>query len=646
VALSRWAGRWTGTRHRYELVDQIGAGAHGTVWSAWDRDRRRTVVAKLAPERAGPETEHRFLQERRLRVEHPNVIGATDDLEYRGRIGFVMELADVGDLAAVVGRNGPLDHDQVLLLGHQLLRGLDHLHRRGIIHRDVKPTNVLFRTLDGVVTAAVGDLGTALDLDGPRLTTFSERIGTVGFMAPEVERGDEASERSDLYSLGRTLEFALTGSSRTAPLAEELPEPLRHVLGLLVASDPALRVRSAAEALTLMPSPAPDIAFPGAPESARSILTTQPGSTPEAEPGSERGAAVVHLARRLAPLVAVAVVSSAVTLALTRSNEAGAPAPQASSTSVAPPPSLTRGSLALGARFTCALGAGGSVACRGAINEKPQGQAASIWAGPLADGPCVLYRQRLLGCANGPEPPGPLMGSSSDSDTEVDSVAVSGTGGCAIAVGSGSARLECWGEVGPLTGDQGTEFLQGQFGVVSLAEDRGCVLDRDRGLQCWEAGSVPVPAPVRSDVTSDVSVGPRGICAIADGRVWCWGDGSSELWPLEPTAITGLTGSALRVAIGADHGCALVDGDVACWGRVTAAGSEPQRGPTPLRALPVVDLGSPGSGQAWVDLAAGERHTCARSASDEVWCWGANESGQVDPRIDAVWLGPTRFGAG
>ncbi len=626
-------GRRTGSQRRYELLDQIGAGSHGTVWAAWDRDHQRGVVVKLAPERSSPEIEHRFLQERRLRVDHPNVIGAIDDLDHRGRLGFVMELADAGDLHAVVERNGPLDPEQVALLARELLAGLDHLHRRGILHRDIKPTNVLFRTVHGDVTAAIGDLGTALDLDGPRLTTFSERIGTVGFMAPEVERGEEASERSDLYSLGRTLEFALTGSARTAPRPEDVPDSLGHVLALLVAPDPALRARSAREALGLLPVPDPATRLPGADTATAGGRARPPGATvDDASPPPALVTGVGRLARRFAPLVAVAIVSSAVTFALVRGGSDGADGGTTRGTDGAvSAPGPVDGTLALGSRFSCVLRPGGTTRCLGSPGGSTDSAplAASIWAGPTADGPCLVSDQaELVGCLTAEQAPGPPGGE------RTVAVSVDARGACAVRSGSAAGRLRCWGDASPVA-----DWLADRdVTAVALAGTRGCALVDPGGLWCWEGSSPPAPQLRSAGSATDVAVGTHGACAVVSGRVWCWGDGSSALWPVEPRSVGGVEDPAERVVVGSDHGCSLAGGRVACWG--TSGASDPPAPPVP----PSLEAESvPGFDSAAIDLAAGERHTCTRTAGDEVWCWGANEAGQVDAANPSPWAGPTRF---
>lgn len=259
-------------RTRYRIVRRLGAGAHGTVWLATDRVRQRWVAIKVAPDRATAEVEHRFLQERRFRFHHPNLMSAIDTYDRRGRLGFVMAFADLGDLTTVIDANGPMTPSECAALAAHLLHGLHHLHDNGVVHRDLKPSNVLFRTRRSGPTPAIADFGSAIDLDGPRLTTTFAPVGTLGSMAPEVVVGDEATAQSDLFSLGRTLEFALTGSMRTPVDPTTVGAPLDELLTALLHRDPRERPSSASAALDLLgpdvvsPSPAPDLEAAGGDE--------------------------------------------------------------------------------------------------------------------------------------------------------------------------------------------------------------------------------------------------------------------------------------------------------------------------------------------------------------------------------------------
>lgn len=251
---------------RYRIDELIGAGAHGSVSKAWDRRERRVVAVKLAPVASTPEIDHRFLQEGRLRFDHPNVMGAIDTVRSGGRPGIVMEFGDGGDLANAVDEHGRLGEAAVLLLASELLAGLDHVHSRGVMHRDIKPANVMLRSVDGRMTAALADFGATLDLDGPRLSVSSTQVGTIGFIAPEVMDGSDADEQSDLYSVGRTLEYALTGSTRIPVDPDDITPELGELLRRLLAADPRDRPRSAATARRLIEAAVPAGAvLPGSP---------------------------------------------------------------------------------------------------------------------------------------------------------------------------------------------------------------------------------------------------------------------------------------------------------------------------------------------------------------------------------------------
>ena len=241
-----------GRRNQLELIDRIGGGAHGEVWRA--RIDGRLVAVKLLGGVAIPkEAQLRFAREHSLRLEHPHLVAPRGVVEVEGEIGLITDLVDGRDLADFAAANGGgLPDPVVACVAAQLLDALGFLHDRHIVHRDVTPTNVLVtRGEDGLLLAKVGDLGSALDLDGPRLTSTPGVVGTVGFAAPEVLGGADAEPTADLFSLGRTLE-QVRAEPPVAPDAA-----LGTLLEALTNSDPDRRPPSAAAATALLGTPAP-----------------------------------------------------------------------------------------------------------------------------------------------------------------------------------------------------------------------------------------------------------------------------------------------------------------------------------------------------------------------------------------------------
>lgn len=243
---------------RYELGGTLGAGGMGIVRRATDTVLHREVAIKLLADNlaADPEARQRFLHEGRTvaRLSDPHVVAVHDVGEDGGRPYLVLELVDGPSLAAELTQGGPLDPDDVVAVAAQALAGLAAAHAAGVLHRDVKPGNLL-RTSDGDVK--VVDFGVAQAADSPGLTRTGFVIGTRSYLAPERRRGAPASVATDLYALGATLVELLTGTPPSIepeadPLADlpaRMPDGLRHLLALLLEPSPGSRPASAEEAL-------------------------------------------------------------------------------------------------------------------------------------------------------------------------------------------------------------------------------------------------------------------------------------------------------------------------------------------------------------------------------------------------------------
>jgi len=194
---------------RYRLERPLGHGGMGTVYVAHDVELDRPVAVKLLAESlAGDETfRRRFLREARLaaRLSHPNVVAVYDAGEAQdGRPYIVMELVDGSTLE---GR-GPLPPREAVGLALQACRGLAHAHAAGLVHRDVKPHNLLLRT-DG--TLKVADFGIARAAEATALTQVGTVLGTAAYLAPEQATGGEVTPATDVYALGAVLYELLTG---------------------------------------------------------------------------------------------------------------------------------------------------------------------------------------------------------------------------------------------------------------------------------------------------------------------------------------------------------------------------------------------------------------------------------------------------
>jgi serine/threonine protein kinase/formylglycine-generating enzyme required for sulfatase activity len=210
-------GPFPATLGEYDLVRRIGSGGMAVVYLARHRRMNRNVALKaIAPD--SPESEvllQRFAREVEItaRLSHPNVVAALDAREDQGTVYLVTSYYEGGDLGRLVRRSGPLPVRDAIRYTRAAARGLAHAHARGVIHRDVKPSNLL---LDGDGRVCVADWGLARTRDGgpvfSRLTATGIIIGTVDYLAPEqAGQSEKADARSDVYSLGCVLFFLLVG---------------------------------------------------------------------------------------------------------------------------------------------------------------------------------------------------------------------------------------------------------------------------------------------------------------------------------------------------------------------------------------------------------------------------------------------------
>ncbi len=201
---------------RYRLGEPLGQGGMGRVWRAEDTVLQRSVAIKavdLAPhlgdnDRDGLRT--RVLREARAaaRIDHPSSVRVFDVLEDGDRIHVVMELVAAPTLQSVVSRDGPLEPAQAASLGLGLLGALDAAHAAGVVHRDVKPANVMMLDDGGVKLA---DFGIASAKDDTRITAAGLVLGTPSYMAPEQAAGRATGPPADLWGLGALLYYAVEG---------------------------------------------------------------------------------------------------------------------------------------------------------------------------------------------------------------------------------------------------------------------------------------------------------------------------------------------------------------------------------------------------------------------------------------------------
>jgi serine/threonine protein kinase len=243
---------------RYAVGDPIGRG-RSTVYSGRDVRLRRRVAIKRVQLDAGPEaagaTRLRAMREAQAaaRLSNPRAVTVFDVVEEAESIWLVMELVDAPSLAALVVEQGPLGHRRAAAIGIDVLDALDAAHAVGVVHRDVKPANVLVGPGD---RAKLTDFGVARIRDDSRLTVTGHIIGSPAYMAPEQARGERVGPAADLWSLGATLYFAVEGVTPfpgTSAIAVATavvhrrhrlparPGPLTDIVDRLLSKDPVDR---------------------------------------------------------------------------------------------------------------------------------------------------------------------------------------------------------------------------------------------------------------------------------------------------------------------------------------------------------------------------------------------------------------------
>ena len=256
----------------YRIEELIGRGGMGAVYRAGDEQLGRNVALKvIAPELAQDSRfRERFLRESRLAasLDHPHVVPIHQAGEADGQLFLAMRYVEGTDLARLLAEQGTLDPRRAIALLSQIAEALDAAHEKGLIHRDVKPSNILVATAAGEEHCYLADFGLTKrtgSLSG--VTAPGDIVGTLEYVAPEQITGGELDERSDVYSLGCVLYESLTGQppfpratdvallwahvheepGPPSKLRPELPRELDSVLTRALAKEPGRRYRSAGE---------------------------------------------------------------------------------------------------------------------------------------------------------------------------------------------------------------------------------------------------------------------------------------------------------------------------------------------------------------------------------------------------------------
>jgi serine/threonine-protein kinase len=306
---------------RYRLRRRLGYGGMAVVWLGFDERLQRPIAVKVLSDTLAGDGVYlqRFRREARVAagLQHPNLVPIYD-FGAGSRPYLVMEYVEGGDLGARLGTD---DAPEPEPLAEQLLGALRHIHRAGVIHRDIKPNNVL---VDRYGDARLTDFGIAQPVDAASLTRTGQVIGTETYLAPEVLAGEPATVRSDLYALGVVLSLAAEREGAGADLWS-LIEILRE-------DDPAARPHDASAALEAL-------------DGGAIRPTTQPFEVEPFEPTIAMAGTPASAGRRrwwpVAAIAGVALALAAIVFASSGGDDRGSASGKANAKADQPPPQNT-----------------------------------------------------------------------------------------------------------------------------------------------------------------------------------------------------------------------------------------------------------------------------------------------------------------
>ena len=322
---------------RYEILEELGHGAMGTVYRAKDpaMDRvvaLKTIISLVLASEQGSEFRERFYREARAsgKLAHPGIVAVFDVGEHQGLPFLVMEFVDGRTLADAAKKGERLTLDRICELGQQIAEALGHAHRQGVVHRDIKPANILLtsREVYGIERPKITDFGVA-KLAAGHTTMTGQILGTPAFMPPEQFTGAPIDGRADLFSLGVVLYWLATGeqpfpgegiTAVSYKVVHTDPVPPRKLNPAMPAKLEAIIMKCLAKA--------PDERFQSGEESARDLAELRAGAS---------GAVL----RTAAPQAATAGSDADVTFVEPPSALRTGAASAASATSAAAPPMVS-----------------------------------------------------------------------------------------------------------------------------------------------------------------------------------------------------------------------------------------------------------------------------------------------------------------
>ena len=196
----------------YRVVSVLGKGGMGIVYKAYDTKLDRYVAIKML--NASAHDKERFIErfkreaKNQAKLSHPNIVAVYGFIEYSNLLGIVMEYVEGESLEKVIDRQGRFNLYDVIYILKQLLLGMGYAHSKGFVHRDIKPSNIILNK-EGITK--IMDFGISKSLYDNSVTKTGSKIGTVFYMSPEQVRGQEVTNRSDIYSIGCTVYEMIVG---------------------------------------------------------------------------------------------------------------------------------------------------------------------------------------------------------------------------------------------------------------------------------------------------------------------------------------------------------------------------------------------------------------------------------------------------
>lgn len=631
----------------FENVTLIGRGGFSKVYRAHQVEFDRDVALKVLDIDAETEgARHAFERECGLAgrlTDQPNVITVfrSDFVPGTGEPYIVMEFASGGSLAAAIAERGHLPVAEALDITIQIAGALESAHRHGVVHRDVKPENVVFRRSG---QPALTDFGIAA-VAGYAATSMSAQALTPLHAAPELFRGEASTPTSDVYGLGSTLFAMLEGHPPFGHLGD-LP---MAVLVKVLSDEP------------------PKVTSQKVPARLDAVIASMLAKTPEERPHlTEVIDELQFLQRELGLPVTTPVLMDGDPDQVLHPSDL---TPSAAASSWTQRPNARRRKIVVGsiAALVVAIiaGVGIAMASNGSSPDYVEPlDGIGVKQIALADEHgCALLTNSTVECwgnaVQGQLGSGSLTGSrvpvSVKGLDNVTQIAVQATHGCAVTT---AGELWCWGvnedgEMGtgtlePENQPTPVKALLDQVKMVSISEYATCALRIDGTVWCWGAAAdsflgqpiaeknrpTPTQIPGMSNV-AQLTGGNYHTCALkASGSVECWGNNekgqlgrgrnsTQEKKGDSPAPVVGIS-DVVDLSLGFFHTCAVLrDTTVKCWGLNDAG--QLGDGTTEDSNRPVAVPGLSGVKQ----LAAGESHTCALLVDQQVKCWGSDEFDQL-----------------